>query len=318
MSVLLSLKEWVTLEEAAQHMSNVFSERVSLADIYRFALSGHLTLSANFVNHAKARLGRKMAIREAGFELVDPILSERDEKNAVVLAITHDALPELEAWLEKNHKDKKISAPEFRGKYFLLDGEQISATECVRLDVEISSIDGVWDLAMFGAERLDIEQALQLEISGPKVNLVFLDGAYVVNEDGIFACIQERFPENDHLSASKATKKWNDPANYYPAGELPSDSSLVVRTKHLLRFIDSTAGGVGETDAIIEKPLEERERASLLCIIRALDVMAKLPPRGAATSIEAQLQKLGFSKPSEATIRKVIEQARALEPNKPQ
>lgn len=43
--------------------------------------------------------------------------------------------------------------------------------------------------------------------------------------------------------------------------------------------------------------------------------MAKLPARGATTSVEAQLQQLRFDGPREATIRKLLEQARALEPD---
>jgi hypothetical protein len=66
------------------------------------------------------------------------------------------------------------------------------------------------------------------------------------------------------------------------------------------------------------KTLTPRERTSLLRIIRALDVMAKLPERGATTSIDAQLQSLGFNAPKEATIRKVLDEARALDlDNKP-
>jgi hypothetical protein len=76
-----------------------------------------------------------------------------------------------------------------------------------------------------------------------------------------------------------------------------------------------SAGGAKVED----KPIDERERTSLLRIIRSLVEMTKLPGRGAATPIEKQLQQMGFAKPGEATIRKVIEQARALEPDdKPQ
>ena len=35
MSKLLKLKEWLTLDEAANHISNVLGEPVTLADIYR-------------------------------------------------------------------------------------------------------------------------------------------------------------------------------------------------------------------------------------------------------------------------------------------
>jgi hypothetical protein len=83
--------------------------------------------------------------------------------------------------------------------------------------------------------------------------------------------------------------------------------------------IDAMRQGTSPGGKTPDKPLDERERGSLLRIIRALDVMAKLPERGAAPSVEAQLQSLGFSRPGDSTIRKVIEQARALEPDeKPQ
>jgi len=59
--------------------------------------------------------------------------------------------------------------------------------------------------------------------------------------------------------------------------------------------------------------LGERARTSLLRIIRALDKMADLPHRGPSSSIEEQLQKLGFMSPKEAVIRDVIKQARELE-----
>lgn len=64
-----------------------------------------------------------------------------------------------------------------------------------------------------------------------------------------------------------------------------------------------------------DTPLDARERKNMLRVIRALGGMAKLPARGAATSVEAQLQQLGFDGPREATIRKILDQARALEPD---
>lgn len=66
-----------------------------------------------------------------------------------------------------------------------------------------------------------------------------------------------------------------------------------------------------------KESIDARERSSLLRLIRALSVMAKLPARGAVTSIQAQLQELGFNNPAEATIRKLISEAGALEPDKP-
>ena len=64
---------------------------------------------------------------------------------------------------------------------------------------------------------------------------------------------------------------------------------------------------------VIDRPLATQERSNMLRIIRALDVMAKLPDRGSTSSVMMQLQELGFTKPSDDTIRRVITEARALE-----
>jgi hypothetical protein len=300
-SKLLSLKEWVTLNEAAKHLSSVFDEEVSVADLYRFALVGRLRLTANFVNHAKATLGHKLRIRDAGFRVM-PSLAQAAQITTIDL--TAEAMPEFEAWLVDN-EEARLSLAEAvpKSKFVMLNGQQISATECLQFDDSVSYIDGLWDLAMIGAERLDIENALQEAFDGPEITLICLDGVVVNRPDGRFASLKWRFEkrgEND-----------KDPDAYYPAGSLPADAPVVVRPQALLDFI---AG----LDTRAERPIDERERGSLLRIIRALDVMAGLPARGAAPSIELQLQQLGFSRPADSTIRKVIEQSRALPPDKPQ
>jgi len=63
-----------------------------------------------------------------------------------------------------------------------------------------------------------------------------------------------------------------------------------------------------------EKPLQERERTSLLAIIRALSIMAKAEGRGATSAVEKQLQELGFDSPKEATIRALLKEAGGLQP----
>lgn len=63
-----------------------------------------------------------------------------------------------------------------------------------------------------------------------------------------------------------------------------------------------------------ERPLNPRERNNFLRIIRALDVMAKLPQRGCSTSILTQLQEMGFDGPREDKVRAVIDEARKLDP----
>ncbi len=159
---------------------------------------------------------------------------------------------------------------------------------------------------MIGAERIDIEHALQQAINGPAVELICLDGVVLCLPGGQIARLLERFDDME--------KKWNDHSAYIPAGAIPSNAPIVVRPQAMFDFI-AGVNGKGDKDT----PMDERERASMLRVIRALDVMASLPKRGAATPIETQLQQLGFNKPKEAVIRKLIEDARALEPDdKPQ
>lgn len=312
MRSLLSLKEWLTLEEAADHLSTVFRERVSVADLYRFALGGHLTLSVNFVNHARARLGRKMRIRDAGFRVMQSPLTKEEDKPFIHLGIGIDAIPEYEAWLASDAANvAQVMAEEPKQKLLMLKGNQISASECIQSAEEISTIYGIWDLPMIGAERLDIEHALQQEIGGPAIELTHIDGAYVCNLEGDFAWIQEHFANNEYANEQMKKRSWNDKDAYYPAGGLPADAPIIVRVSNLLHFIGQEQCAGGGSDA----PIDARERASLLRIIRALDVMAKLPERGAAGSVVRQIQELGFSGPAEATIRKTLNDARALEPN---
>lgn len=86
-------------------------------------------------------------------------------------------------------------------------------------------------------------------------------------------------------------------------------SDFVILREELTRLLKPAPAQSAST----EKLLGGRERANLLRIIRALDVMANLPERGAATSVQAQIQALGFNGPGDDTVRDVLKAARALE-----
>ncbi len=51
MSKLLKLLDWVTVPEAAKHLSVIVGDEVSESTVLRLALDRRITLSANFVNH---------------------------------------------------------------------------------------------------------------------------------------------------------------------------------------------------------------------------------------------------------------------------
>ena len=70
MSKLLKLKAWLTLDEAAKHLTLMFGEPVSKEDILRLALDRVLTLSVNLVNGAKAVAGRIVPMKKAKFTMM--------------------------------------------------------------------------------------------------------------------------------------------------------------------------------------------------------------------------------------------------------
>ncbi|MEJ8855804.1 hypothetical protein WKW79_14570 [Variovorax robiniae] len=56
MSKLFKLKRWLTIAESAKHLTTIFGEEVTEADILRFALDHRLTLSVVFLSGALASL----------------------------------------------------------------------------------------------------------------------------------------------------------------------------------------------------------------------------------------------------------------------
>lgn len=138
---------------------------------------------------------------------------------------------------------------------------------------KVITIDGVWDLPMLGGERLDVEHSFQVQTNGPEVTLCNIDGAFVQNEEGVVYQLQEQFDKKQIdawnskeykqtlldrykerlekqvsegeidqneveqlLSERKENldKPRDRNEDFYPAGGLPEDSVLVVRTKSLV------------------------------------------------------------------------------------
>lgn len=157
MSKLYKLREWLTLADAAQHLAISFGEKVVEADVLRLTLDGHLTLSINFVNHAKGRCGKLVPISQARFA---PLSSEKARKVAGTRQLPQGILINNEQVLEPTPK-------------------------------EPVTIDGVWDLPMVGNERIDVERYYQELTGGPAVELLSLAGTFVNRADGVWCAVQE-------------------------------------------------------------------------------------------------------------------------------
>ena len=55
---LLKLRDWLTVPDAARHLSILLGDEVTEAHVLRFALDGRLTLSVDFVNITPAWCGK--------------------------------------------------------------------------------------------------------------------------------------------------------------------------------------------------------------------------------------------------------------------
>jgi hypothetical protein len=147
-------------------------------------------------------------------------------------------------------------------------------------------LDGVWDLTMLGHEKLEIEQRYQISTGGPEVDMRtrddLLDHPIVCREDGTYCQIHEWLNDSERYY----------PAGYHPANCLPAGSVIVVRTSALLDL----EAQLDELDQKAKKPLEQRERDTLLVIIAALAKLAKIDvkkPAAAGATIESEADRLG-------------------------
>jgi hypothetical protein len=304
MSKLLKLKEWLTLIDAARHLSIILGEEVSQSDVLRLGLDGHLELSVNLVNHAEALRGKVVPIAEAKY------------KEAAKL--TGVGTVRL-----------------YEGPVLFSKGQE---THVVELEKRIVHLGGVFDLPMYGSERLDVEHRYQQLTGGPAVTLQGIDGTFVTKNEETFQ-LQTDFDNSEYYSGSKASlhvlenhiaikgieeseaqklldkyqqdrklylekrASGDNMDHYFPAGGLPDDAILVVRMAALRDFEQS----INDNQNELTKPITTTERNTLLAIIAGLCEYSAINPseRGVADKIAVMTQERGAAVSSE-TIRKVL------------
>lgn len=331
MSKIMKLREWLTVEEAAQRLTISAQEEVSEADLLRLALDGHLTLSVHFVNHAK---GRPVSIERL----------DSEERCSKIREEVQDFLrehPEYEP-CEQLQAGMEHVIGLYRGDE-LLDGEHVLTFEGD--DQQPVTLEGVWDLLMLGAERLDVEHAYQRMTDGFPVELVCLGGPLVANLERsqcfqlLDRYIREARPDTADRTSSPAISKVGPEAinkmnrtpapvtgkavpeqqdfeldyktAWYPAAGLPKAHTLVVRSIELRSFERKLL----DSDAEPEKAIHPSERKSVSRIIAALAAMAELDlsaPYKADETLRASAAKHGIELPSSPeTVVKFLKDAAA-------
>ena len=228
---LFKLKQWLTVDDAASHLSIVFGEDVSAADVFRLALDGGLKLSVQLVNGAYGRPCVPVEIGEIEWKEIPSL----DGKGVVKIA-----------------KGGRVWQDE--GRLF-------------QVKSDVSSLpDGIWDLPMTGGERIDVEYAYQQLTGGPEVTAVSLDGVFVESSSGDLFEVQSHYADNEYFNKENLKKPLLQRENFHPAGGLPYDAVFVVRVDALLELEKTANPGPDSAD----KPLTNRERDTLLTIIGVL------------------------------------------------
>ena len=283
MNKLFNLKEWLTLQDAARHLAIVFGEEVAVADVLRLALDGHLKLSVNFVNHTQARRGKVIPIEEAEY---------------------YEYPPEFFS---------KLSIPEeHRGKPIkVLQGIDLDGKRVLNLGDDVVTLDGVYDLAMLGGERLVVEEKYQMLTGGPSVKHHGLDEAFVIGDTDTMYQLLESMDENEYQPGSEANLRelkshialkeekppraeellvrykdqrqellskakerrdsGRDSENYFPALGLPEDCLLVVRKDALRAFALSLDQQPETVDFAGVDPIEKPADPAQLTKRQAID-----------------------------------------------
>ncbi|MCQ4278347.1 hypothetical protein NA643_04555 [Pseudomonas stutzeri] len=302
MSKLLKLKKWLTIKDAAKRLSISAGEKVTEADVLRFALDGHLKLSVYFVNHAVARRGEIVPFEDTNWTLIPQLFNTPGvvflESEPEAPAIT--APRQLQKLWQENPKSADL------GLTPLMTSLAAGHDQYINLEEDIFHIRGdVWDLPLIGNERLDVEHAYQQKTKGPAVTLQGIDGAFVRDETYIYQ-LQDSYEDNPYLAGTRASFKWltqlfhgdekqrdeakellqkhdedrkeflEGESRYYPAGGLPDGSVLIVRTSSLRELEEKLLAD----DAQPEKPAEQagaETKPSYFLAIAALLELLKAP-----------------------------------------
>ena len=275
MSKLFKLKEWLTISDAAKHISSAINEPVLEADVLQLALDGHLKISVHLVNGAYAR---KCAV-------VD------------ILEVEWDEMPTLDG-------TGTIKIPKNGRVFQHTNGEILQVQEHV-----LNISNGVWDLPLCGGERIDVEFRFQQLTDGIEVTAVSLEGIFFCNLAGGMYELQSHFSDNKFFDKSNLKKPFNHNENFHPAGALPEDSVFVVRTSALIEFLQS----INEDHKKIDSTLNTRERDTLLKLVIGMAIKGyKYEPFASKSTVTKEiaddLAALDISV-SDDTIRKYLKQA---------
>ncbi|MDR7192696.1 hypothetical protein [Luteimonas terrae] len=315
-SALHKLRSWMTVEDVAESLTALAGEPVKVADILALALDGHVVLSVNIVNGQSAKLGAIVDKGSASYRLV--ALPGRDPS---IPLPDVSGFPEegdrrqQEAWCEANEQN-------LEGIALIPKAQFIGESGWYEFPRKISTIRGLWDLTMEGAERLDVQHALNFETGAGDVTDVNLEGVLLKdpNSDTV-AWLHTHFSENEFCKDRDDRKKYpyGQESSYFPSGGIPEEFALVVRSAEfskLCGLVASVPDEGGDRSSAMRSDLKQNYEI----IIAALWKKAhgdggpgaiSSSHYTAASSLVAVLELEGVRGPSADSVGRILKSAKA-------
>lgn len=291
-SKLFTLRKWLTIPETSQHLSTIFNEEVSEADVLQLVLDDHLKIAAKFLNPAKAKPAKIMNYPD----YCEWLFSK----------------PEFASWSNERKKDYKNNND--------LKNKQMVAVN----DDEVTLIGGIWDLHKDSIVSRYLDHKIQ-EFSGrAKVESCNLVGCFVHKKDGqILELTDEISWRWDKMYGNLSVEKRKNLTDDQRRGisilskkkalHLPDENiDLVIRTNTLLEFQEKIFCNKVNRD----KPLHPQEKTSLLKMIYVMSVDGYgYDPDASKSSLPREIAEAAatFDLPiDEDTVRKWLKEANNL------
>lgn len=222
MSKLFKLKEWLTIREAANHLSGVLQENLTENEVLGLGISKHLRLSVHFPYHMPVRKGK-----------IKPVDAARKFK------LSDLDIVGIKEFINTINPDAIIPYDEKRLHDDIYLGARIGYDEILDFEEKITTIKGTFDLLNWIG--LKPQECLSFSKNAQSLLSITL-------KEGI--CVQsveneEIYQLQDHyeceIGSPKEVLEKDDlnVDNYCPMIGLPQNSILVIRTAAVREFEQS-------------------------------------------------------------------------------
>ena len=274
MNKLFKLKNWLTIQEAAKHLTSVFTESVTEADVLRLALDEQLKLSVNFVNPVLVNLGTVVKKEAVPY---NDVVGRNGQTYRTFISRQH------------------VSDD---GDIYIFDAKDPAYT-----------LRGICDVPMEEGFRLEVERRYQNLNNGPKVTTRWEQGLLIEaggKEDCQFAWLSDEAatPDVDDSAASflseqlaasplsvaeqmdfviKTLEIMRRTSRFCIVKRIPEDTVLVVRRNEMTNFIASLNDAPADTKLLMERRQESTYLNTIAVLLEL--IQTPKPDRGSAADV---------------------------------